>query len=339
MRHTQGMKRLLALAPVLLVLVAACGGSSPARPATSAPAASAATNASSSTSAASSAANVPAAASRERADDDPTPTPGPQPAPPVDPTALPLGDGLLSAQPLATALWACQTRFNGGGAFRDGPWIHGKTWDSTAKIAVQGSVSWQGQFSVTVNGDKRVLTGNGLPNHATGTFPVAADDPAYQFDRNPNSIRMHNINVQLAANPVAAAKPTCAGGYIGYMLSGADLFNAVDALGRDAGAHEIQDACAGHPEMTGVYHYHTDSPCVADQNGLIGYALDGYGIYREFGPSGALLTDADLDECHGRNSVVTWDGQQVSMYHYDVTLEFPYTIGCYHGTPIPNGPP
>ncbi len=26
------------------------------------------------------------------------------------------------------------------------------------------------------------------------------------------------------------------------------------------------------------------------------------------------------------------------MYHYDATLEYPYTVGCYHGTPVTTGP-
>ena len=35
-----------------------------------------------------------------------------------------------------------------------------------------------------------------------------------------------------------------------------------------------------------------------------------------------------------RTSTVTWDGMQVQAYHYDATLDFPYTVGCYRGTPI-----
>ena len=50
--------------------------------------------------------------------------------------------------------------------------------------------------------------------------------------------------------------------------------------------------------------------------------------------NGSLLTDANLDKCHGRTSTVMWNGKETRIYHYDATLEYPYTVGCYHGTPI-----
>ncbi len=115
--------------------------------------------------------------------------------------------------------------------------------------------------------------------------------------------------------------------------------DARDASGRDAGAHETQAACDGHPQGQGIYHYHTYSPYLpakASQrpgsSTLAGYALDGYGIYPERDDHGNLPADADPHACHGRTSAITWDGKRVVMYHYDVALEYPYTVGCYHGT-------
>ena len=67
---------------------------------------------------------------------------------------------------------------------------------------------------------------------------------------------------------------------------------------------------------------------------LVGYARDGYGIYVERDQHGKLLANANLDPCHGRTSVVLWNGKKQSVYHYDATLEYPYTVGCYHGTPV-----
>jgi len=49
---------------------------------------------------------------------------------------------------------------------------------------------------------------------------------------------------------------------------------------------------------------------------------------------GRELTNADLDECHGRASEVLWDGSRVRIYHYVLTREYPYTIGCFRGTPV-----
>ncbi len=70
----------------------------------------------------------------------------------------------------------------------------------------------------------------------------------------------------------------------------------------------------------------------------VGYAPDGYGLYVERDTDGNLLTNADLDACHGRTSPVMWDGAVTTMYRYDVTLEYPYTLGCYHGTPVMRPP-
>ena len=133
-------------------------------------------------------------------------------------------------------------------------------------------------------------------------------------------------------------------GMIGVALNGVAIFNALDALGRDAVAHEVQDLCSGHPEPRGTYHYHGPSPCLPGETGneqLIGYALDGFGIYSMVDASGTELTNANLDACHGRTSVVVWDGKPQSIYHYVLTREYPYTIGCFMGTPqrLHQGPP
>jgi hypothetical protein len=50
------------------------------------------------------------------------------------------------------------------------------------------------------------------------------------------------------------------------------------------------------------------------------------------------MTNADLDACHGTTSKVMWNGKKVRMYHYVATWEFPYTVGCFRGTPAVHGP-
>ena len=50
-------------------------------------------------------------------------------------------------------------------------------------------------------------------------------------------------------------------------------------------------------------------------------------------PRAEVLTNASLDVCHGRTSTVPWHGTRVKIYHYVMTHEFPYTVGCYRGTP------
>ena len=63
---------------------------------------------------------------------------------------------------------------------------------------------------------------------------------------------------------------------------------------------------------------------------------DGYGIYVERDARGNLLTNADLDAGHDRTSTVAWNGKKQKVFHYAATLEYPYTIGCFHGTAIKN---
>ena len=261
----------------------------------------------------------------------------------VDPTALPLGDGKVSTSPKVGYVDACQTQFGQGGAQVVGPWINtaAKTWNATTKPAVQGSVSWpSASFSNTVSGRRRSVQTNDLPQgHSTGRFPVSASDPAAAYDSNPNHIAAQSISWTLPADPAAAGSPSCTNtGPIGVLTDGVVLFNALDGAGRDAAAHEVLDSCGGHPEMSSTYHHHEVPSCILDQatgrSTLVGYAIDGYGIYAERDAGGTLLTNASLDACHGRTSTVTWNGKKKRLYHYDATLEYPYTIGCFHGTPI-----
>jgi YHYH protein len=260
-----------------------------------------------------------------------------------------LGDGRVATAPKAGFVMSCQTDFSGGfGPPGVGPWIHddpihGKTWDLTEKAQAAGKVMWpEAQFSIERTQDgvvvSRVVKGNGLPvKTATGTFPIGADDPAARYDRNPNSIQKQSVALTLAGDPQAAAQPACVPmGMIGVALNGVAIFNALDSLGRDAVAHEVQDLCSGHPEPRGMYHYHGPSACLPgemENEQLIGYALDGFGIYSMYDAVGRELTDADLDACHGRMSPVLWDGSVRTMYHYVLTREYPYTIGCFMGTP------
>ena len=253
----------------------------------------------------------------------------------ASPAALPLGDGHVGSQPARGSVDACPLPSlpgGGGGAAGSAPWIHGSTWDSTAKPSVQGSVSWpSASVSFTVSGASRIVRTNGLPMGApTGNFPIAPSDPASRYDRNPNSIRAVPTTLTLPLTPRIAATPSCLPfGPIGVTTNGVELFNALDAQKRDAVAHEVQDACGGHPGPNGAYHYHSISPCIrtSGSSTLVGYALDGFGIYVEPG-----ATNADLDACHGRTSTVRWNAKPTRMYHYVATAEYPYTLGCFRGT-------
>jgi len=264
----------------------------------------------------------------------------------VDTTALPVGADPVSSAAVGK-VFSCQTSFpsNAPGAFNTGDWFNGDgTWDLTKKPTVDGSVTWpDANITITTKGSTRVIAGNGLPTkQTTGNYPVASSDDAYQYDRNPNSISAQTVSISLPKNPKVASTPTCVGlGTVGILVNGVQVFNALDAGGRDAVAYEIQDSCQGHPERSGTYHYHSISTCVLDQldagtghSKLVGYAADGFGIFGPRGTNGEAVTDADLDECHGHIHKVKFNGKTQKIYHYHATAEYPYTVGCYRGTPV-----
>ena len=240
----------------------------------------------------------------------------------LDLKRLPLGDGKISREPKAGWIWACRIDPNAGGAFRAGLWIDAAngTFDLTAKIAVGGAVSGRtncGSYAKRTGGSSRPRT---CPTIRHEIFPIARTEPAYQYDRNPNRIAPQSMRLELPAIP-ALATPACAPGAVGILLTGVVLFNALDAPGRDAVAHETQDRCQGHPQISGVYHYHNLTSCIDDKPGpsghspLVGYALDGFGIFGNY-HAGKRLMSADLDPCHGHTHAIEWDGR---------------TVGCMRG--------
>ena len=253
---------------------------------------------------------------------------------------LPVGDNRYTTDVAKQGyVFLCRTGGPGaGGASTQGPWFSadGMTYDINQKIAVQGDVTWPGSITIDVDGNTRTIVTNDLPtDHTTGVFPVASDDPAASFDRNPNSIKAQSVTYALNAQPSVDAEPHCMSGQVGVMTTGVELFNAFDALLRDAGAWEVQDGCEGHPERTGTYHYHSLSSCIADVSvqSVIGFALDGFPITGPKVGDHNMLTTSDLDECHGITSEITIDGAKVTTYHYVMTQDFPYSVTCFRSEP------
>lgn len=260
----------------------------------------------------------------------------------VDPAKLPIGDAKVTTTGAAVGgLWSCRAgNPNAGGASADGPWLNvaAGTWDSTAKLAVQGSVSWPtAKYRETVSGGTRVLTTNNVPvDGQTGSFPITVSDPSFQYDRNPGRIAERPTTVALTEKPAINASPSCLSeGPIGILKNGVFVFSSLDGRGHDAVAHESQDQCDGHPAMS-TYHYHNVPSCIRNattgSSTVVGWMNDGFPIVVERDAKGALPTNADLDECHGRISDVLIDGKVVNTYHYSATLEFPYFVGCLRGT-------
>jgi hypothetical protein len=263
----------------------------------------------------------------------------------IDLQRIPIGDGRISTQPQSEFVWSCRNQFGGPrrhGAHASGDWIHqNATYDLTTKPTVNGKVHWAGDFNIAIKDRDREIISNRLPQDPTGNFPISPTDDAYAFDRNPNSIRSVTATLKLPANPQLVETASCLPmGQVGILLNGGYLFSALDANGQDAVAHEIQDSCQGHPEHRGTYHYHSITTCLDKRDpgqghsALLGYALDGFGIYGHRLEGGKIATNQDLDVCHGHTHEIEWDGKKTTLYHYHATWEYPYTIGCYRGTPV-----
>jgi len=249
--------------------------------------------------------------------------------------SLPLGDGHVTDHPATGNVYACQMVFRGGGARHAGDWIHGDTWNPAEKPHVRGRVFWpEASFNLFPQGDALRVESNGLPvRQPTGEFPISPTDTVYRYDTNPNAIRAQQLAFDIPLAPARAGEPGCLPmGMIGFTVTGVALYNALDDAGRDAAAHEVQDLCDGHPQASGQYHYHSTSPCLPGAQGdtLVGWALDGYPILGMRDVRGTLLTNADLDACHGRAERVQV-GERTYDYGYRLTREYPYTLGCFTG--------
>ena len=274
-----------------------------------------------------------------------------------DRESFPLGTGKYSfsgpifSGPMKGAPYFCQslkkvfqTKI---GAHVAGPWIDEKNgvWYPELRAVVDGENYWPDAYAkFTVVGNIRKVEINNLPvGDPTGNFPVAKNDDAYNYDRNPNYVEAKSIVWEIPRYPEIAKAASCVPlQTVGYALNGIPLFSAADGQGRDP-AYEVSDACQGHPGPIHVYHYHivagnecieiAESQSPEKETKLIGYILDGFGIYSQY-ENGKELFTSDLDECHGHISKVLFDGVEKEMYHYHVTRDYPYTISCFKGTQI-----
>jgi hypothetical protein len=193
--------------------------------------------------------------------------------------------------------------------------------------------------------------------------------PGYPFvPRTPNPLGAQNWRWHVPRNPTVATSPTSVAtrfGTIGFTVTGLPIYAAMEGAQPAAEAfgdpvyNGILDSCKGHTGPNREYHYHAleqSASCLLDEQ-ILGYAIDGIPIYGSAGcvdlactqvhtfRSGWVRTgdpttnawanhtnqassDPDvLDRCNGR---IGPDG----TYRYQATSTFPYTIGCFAGTPV-----
>ena len=153
----------------------------------------------------------------------------------------------------------------------------------------------------------------------------------------------YNLYMAVPAYPTYSENPTCFSDltFAVATQTGATLHANIavssDPLYVDPIAALPLDQCWGHP-IFDQYHYHGYSwkcfPNQGDENQhspLFGYALDGFGVFGPRGDGGVLLTNEDLDVCHGHSGKIDWDGILTDMYHYHLNNEYPYGPGCFRG--------
>ena len=69
----------------------------------------------------------------------------------------------------------------------------------------------------------------------------------------------------------------------------------------------------------------------SNTDGSFGYARDGFGVYGSI-ENGVTISNSNLDVCHGHTHEILQNGVVTNVYHYHITNEYPYSIGCFMGT-------
>lgn len=161
-------------------------------------------------------------------------------------------------------------------------------------------------------------------------------DPAYHnhvVEGRPEWIDRRITTYVIPVNPVRQARPTrLHRGGVGVAFNGVnfDPPAPVDAI---IGAHTIApfDDAGGHLNPHAGYHYHAatgQTKEIVQPDGhapMIGYALDGFGLFAHRDAAGDAPTD--LDECGGH-------GDRTRGYHYHAgSPGSNQIIGAFRGTP------
>ena len=165
-----------------------------------------------------------------------------------------------------------------------------------------------------------------------------------------NMIEAQSVVMKMPIAPSAAATKTDTPyGTIGLAINGVSFFNENAAPGDDITEELFTfDQCSGHPQGSGLYHYHVDPVClIRDLGGevttathteggttyswiedtgtnaglLVGFLVDGFPVYGPVGNSetdcnGAAVNSDTIDEYNGHSHCTTEFSE--AIYHYHV---------------------
>jgi len=239
------------------------------------------------------------------------------------------------------------------------PWVNGAvcaSYYNTSCDPVPGSI-----FVIKEDDNYRYLMGNGIPNTPMGIFPVQPWTEAYKYysaapgGHDPRTgypgsdyssaaaigVSPYPVNIRITKNPQVNDTPSPINYIIiGYTLTGAAWHAEIANDASDNWYNPVSilppDYFGGHPYEQ-QYHLHAYSwRCLLKEqiypSPLLGYALDGFGIYGPYDKDGNMITNDQLDECHGLTSEVMWEGEMTNIYHYVCNTEYPYCVGAFRGT-------
>ena len=218
------------------------------------------------------------------------------------------------------------------------------------------------EVKITLEGDKRVIRSNGIPDHLTGQFPGSG---------NPNTISPQRYEFRVPAEPKAAPAPTA--------MRMQPFGVAVNGVVFDPGAAEWwhgdhawqyeplklaplylgTDASHAHVQPSGAYHYHGIPVALVyaltggkDKTVLVGWAADGFPIYNTLGLSDPKNSASPLKALKSSYQIKkgtrpsgpggAYDGKFVADYEYvagsgdldecnglvGITPDYP--MGIYH---------
>ncbi len=232
-----------------------------------------------------------------------------------------------------------------------------KLFGTTLALTFLIAAAAQAHVTITVEGDLRCITSDGIPEHETGPWragaTVKAQDHNFCMDATPELTGITTDNVRISGITVTGIplRPGTAEYYDasterGYSRDRSSGWN-VEGIGG-----LIMDAQNAHVDGDGYYHYHgIPSAAVGDLDGsLFGYAADGFEILyvgdqaqssyqlksgeRDSGPGGPhdgtyvqdyefVAGSGTLDECNG----AMIEGQ----YVYFATDSYPFFPRCFKG--------
>lgn len=173
------------------------------------------------------------------------------------------------------------------------------------------------RVSLSVSGDEVIAVSDGLPDYASNYFTDtdACHETYTGAIQNPNLISTQSYSVHFPRTPDTEETTMQRVTIVGMALNGVGIFGNFAAPGDDIFQEALTfDRCAGHPERTGVYHYHAEPLSITqDDDNFVGVMRDGNPIYGRRCVGG----DSPTLDTYGGHTSATPDST-TPIYHYHV---------------------